>query len=107
MTCRKSTTTSPFPAKQRPSWGPDVDRVRDMVGGQPRPERHGEPRLLLSLPLLRVNEVVCGFYEIERQELSRRWSRHLARAALACLAPSRTMATMLGLPRGEYMPALT
>jgi hypothetical protein len=54
-----------------------------------------------------------AFCEIERPELSRRWSHHPARAALASLARSWTMATnpelatMLGLPRGEYLPSLS
>jgi hypothetical protein len=66
----------------------------------------------MSLSLSRVNAVVCDFYEIERQELSRRWSRHPARAALACPARSWTMpsnpelTTMFGLPRREYVPNL-
>ena len=52
-------------------------------------------------------------YVIERSELSRRGSRHPARAALVYLARSRTMATnaelaaMLGLSRAESVPNLT
>ena len=77
------------------------------------PERRRESRLLLSLPLSRVSEVVCAYYKFERQELSRRGSRHPARAALAYLARSRTTATntelaaLLGLSRGECVPGLT
>ena len=90
-----------------------IDRVRAMVRGEPRPERRRESRLLLSLPLSRVSEVVCAFYEIECKELSRRGSRHPARPALAYLARSRTMATntelaaVLGLSRAECVPSLT
>ena len=49
-----------------------IDRVRAMVRGEPRKERRRESRLLLSLPLSRISDVVCAFYEIERAELSHR-----------------------------------
>jgi hypothetical protein len=84
-----------------------------MVRGEPRPERPRESRLLLSLPLSRVSEVVCAYHKIERKELSRRGSRHPARAALAYLARSRTTATntelaaVLGLSREECVPSMT
>jgi hypothetical protein len=63
--------------------------------------------------ILRVVEIVCAYYEIERTELSRRGSRHPARATLAYLARSRTMSTnadlavTLGLSRAECVPNLT
>jgi hypothetical protein len=56
--------------------------------------------MLQSLPLSRVSEVVCALYEIKSKELSRRGSRHPARAALAYLWRSRTMATNTEL--GNY-----
>jgi putative transposase len=93
--------------------GAFIERVRAMVRGQPRRDRRRESRLLQSLPLSRVSEVVCAWYEIEHSELSRRGSRHPARAALVYLARSRTMATnaelaaMLGLSRAESVPNLT
>ena len=49
--------------------------------------------MIQGLPLSRVSEVVCGMYGIKRAELSRRGSRHPARAALAYLARRRTAAT--------------
>jgi hypothetical protein len=81
--------------------------------GEPRKERRRELRLLLSLPLSRTSDVICAFYEIERAELSHCGGRHPARAALAYLARSRTMATnaelatLLGLSRAESVPNLT
>jgi hypothetical protein len=88
--------------------GAFIERVRAMVRG----ERRRESRLLQSLPLSRVIEVVCASYEIERSEMSRRGSLHPARAALVYLARSRTMATntelagLLGLSRAESVPNL-
>jgi putative transposase len=93
--------------------GAFIERVRAMVRGEPRRERRRESRLLQSLPLSRVSEVVCALFEIERKELRRRGSRHPARAALVYLARGRTMATnadlaaMLGLSRAESVPNLT
>jgi hypothetical protein len=84
-----------------------------MVRGEPCSERRRESRLLLSLPLSRVSEVVCAHYEINRAELRRPGSRRPARAALALLARRRTVATnaelaiMLGLSRAESSPNLT
>jgi hypothetical protein len=78
-----------------------------------RRERRRESRLLLSLPLSRVREVVCAHYEIKRTELRRCGSRHPARAALAYLARRRTVATnaelaiMLGLLHAQSAPNLT
>ena len=63
--------------------------------------------------MLRVSEVVCAFFEIERAELSLRGSRHPARAALAYLARGRTAATnvelaaTLRISRAESVPNLT
>ena len=93
--------------------GAFVGRVKAMVRGEPRRERRRESRLLQSLPLSRVIEVVCASYAIDRNEMSHRGSRHPARAALVYLARSRTMATntelagLLGLSRAESVPNLT
>ena len=63
--------------------------------------------------LERVRAVVCSYYGVETAELSRRGSRHPARAALAYLARRRTTATNaelmaeLGLSRPESVPNLT
>ncbi len=90
-----------------------VDRVRAIVRGEPRRERRRESRLILGLPLSRISELVCAYYEIERVELSRRGNRHPARAALAYLARRRTaatnaeLATVLGVSRAESVPNLT
>ena len=68
---------------------------------------------MLSVPLSRIIEVVCAFYEIEPTELSQRGSRHPARAGLVYLARSHTLATnaelaaVLGLSRAESVPNLT
>ena len=84
-----------------------------MVRGEPCSERRRESRLLLSLPLSRVSEVVCAHYEINRAELRRPGSRRPARAALALLARRWTVATIaelattLGLSRAESSPNLT
>jgi REP element-mobilizing transposase RayT len=93
--------------------GAFINRVKAMVRGEPRRKRRRESRLLQSLPLSRVSEAVCAVYKIERTELRHRGSRHPARAALAYLARSRTMATnselaaVLGLSREESVPNLT
>ena len=50
--------------------GAFIKRVRAMVRGEPPREQRRESRLILSLPLSRIIEVVCAFYEIERTELS-------------------------------------
>jgi len=90
-----------------------INRITAMVRGEPRRERRRESRLLQSLPLSRVVATVCTYFEIEETELSRRGSRHPARAALAYLARSQTMstntelATTLGLSRPECVPNLT
>jgi putative transposase len=90
-----------------------IDRLGAMVRGKPRQQRRRESRLLQGLPISRVSEVVCAFFEIERAELSLRGSRHPARAALAYLARSRTVATnaelapILGVSRAESVPNLT
>ena len=84
-----------------------IDRVRAIVRDKPRRDRRRESRLMLGLPLSRVAEVVCGYYEIELTELGRRGNRHPARAALAYLARRRTaatnaeLATFLGLVARE------
>jgi putative transposase len=90
-----------------------IDRVKAMVRGEPRRERRRESRLMLSVPLSRIIEILCASYEIEPPELSQRGSRDPARAALAYLARSHTLATnadlaaVLGLSRAESVPNLT
>jgi hypothetical protein len=90
-----------------------IERLRGMVRGEPRRELRRESRLLQSISLSRNIEVVCASNEIERSELSRRGSRHPARAAWVYLARRRTMATYieltvrLGLSRSESVPNLT
>ena len=83
-----------------------INRVAAMVRREPRRGRRRESRLLQSVPLLRVVDIVCAYHEIDRTELRRRGSRNPARAMLAYLARSRTMSTnadlavILGLSRG-------
>jgi putative transposase len=90
-----------------------IERVRAMVRAEPRHERRRDARLMLSLPLSRIVEVVCSTYKIEPAELGQRGSRHPARAALVYLARKHTMATnaqlaaVLGLSRAESVPNLT
>jgi putative transposase len=90
-----------------------IDRVRAMVRGEPRRERRRESRLMLSVPLSRIIEVVCSSYQIEPAELGERGSRHPARPALVYLARNHTMATnaqlaaVLGLSRAESVPNLS
>jgi hypothetical protein len=90
-----------------------IDRVRAMVRGQFRPERRPEARLMAGLPLERVCAVVCSVYGISPEELGRRGSRQVARAALAYVARQRTTAThaelmrWLGVSRPESVPNLT
>ncbi len=93
--------------------GAFVDRVRALVRGQPRREPRREARLLEGLPLEPVCEVVCRGYQVELAELSRRGSRHEARAALAYLARQHTtaahgeLAKWLGVSRPDSVPNLT
>jgi hypothetical protein len=90
-----------------------ADRVAGLIRGSARREVRRESRLAGTQSLERVCQVVCGWYGIERSELSRRGSRHPARAALAYLARRRTVATnadlmaLLGLSRPESVPNLT
>jgi putative transposase len=90
-----------------------IDRVGAMVRGNPRRERRRESRPFRGVPLSRVTEVVCAHYAINSAELAVRGSRHPARAALAYLARSRTvatnaeLATILGVSRAECVPNLT
>jgi hypothetical protein len=66
-----------------------------------------------SMPLSRITEVVCAFYQVEPTELSQRGSRHPARAGLVylgrrlALATNAELATVLGLSRAESVPNLT
>jgi hypothetical protein len=91
---------------------PFVDRVRRLVGGAPLRERRRELRQLQGHSLKSVCDVVCTAYRIDRSELSRRGSRHPARAALAYLACQRTARTnseptsVLGVGRPESVPNL-
>ncbi len=63
--------------------GAFIDRVKAMVHGEPPRDRRRESRLMLSVPLARIIEVVCAFYVVEPTELSQRGSRLPARAALS------------------------
>jgi putative transposase len=93
--------------------GAFIERVKAMVRGELPRERRRESRLMLSVPLSRIIEVVCAFYEIEPTELRLRGSRHPARAGLVYLARSHSLATnaelaaVLGLSRAESVPNLT
>jgi putative transposase len=90
-----------------------VDRVKAMVSQEPRRDRRRESRRIQRLSIARVSEVVCANYGIESSELSRRGSRHPARAAMAYLARRHTAATnaevteILGVSRAESVPNLT
>jgi REP element-mobilizing transposase RayT len=90
-----------------------LNRVKAIVGAKPGRELRRESRLIQAIPLPRVIDVVCEYYDIERTELGRRGSRLLARAALAYVARARTPATnaelapILGLSRPESVPNLT
>ena len=90
-----------------------VDRVRALVQHQPQRDRRREARQVRALSISRVNEVVCAEYGIDESELSRRGSRHPARAAMAYLARRHTVATnsdlvpILGVSRAESVPNLT
>jgi hypothetical protein len=84
-----------------------------MVKEQPRRDRRRESRRVEGLSVSRVSEIVCAEYGIELSELSRRGSRHPARAAMAYLARRYTVATngelvdVLGVSRAESVPNLT
>jgi hypothetical protein len=86
------------------------DRVRAMVRGDPRRESRRDSRLMLSVPLASIIELVCWSYQIEPAELGERGSRHPARAALVYLTRNHTMANnaelaaVLGLSRAESVP---
>ena len=72
-----------------------------------------ESRRVQGLSISQVSEIVCAEYGIELSELSRRGSRHPARAAMAYLARRHTAATngelieVLGVSRAESVPNLT
>ena len=90
-----------------------IDRIKSIVSGQPRRDRRREARRARGLTLSQLSEVVCDEYGVERSELSRRGSRHPARAAMAYLARRHTSATngdlieILGVSRAESVPNLT
>ena len=90
-----------------------IDRIKSIVSGQPRRDRRREARRVRGLSLSQLSEIVCSEYSIERSELSRRGSRHPARAAMAYLARRHTSATngdlteILGVSRAESVPNLT
>jgi REP element-mobilizing transposase RayT len=90
-----------------------AERVRRIVRGESRRERRRESRLVQGLPLSRVREVVCRFFEVGPAELARRGSRSVAREALAYLARRHTttthreLAVLLGLQGAECVPNLT
>jgi hypothetical protein len=84
-----------------------------MVKEHPRRDRRRESMRVEGLSISRVSEIVCAEYGIEPSELSRRGSRHPARAAMAYLARRYTAATngelveVLGVSRAESVPNLT
>ena len=90
-----------------------VTRLGQMVRNEPPRELHREARLARGVPLEAILEVVCRTYGVESSELSRRGSRHEARAALAYLARRHTVATnaslaeVLGVSRPDSVPNLT
>jgi REP element-mobilizing transposase RayT len=90
-----------------------VARLRRLVGEGPPRERRREARPVLGVDLARVCAVVGASYGVPASELSRRGSRHPARAALAYLArrhtesTNRDLAAVLGLSRPESVPNLT
>ena len=90
-----------------------IDRLGAMVRGKPRQQRRRESRLLQGLPISRVSEVVCAFFEIERAGTEPPRQPSPSSAALAYLARSRTVATnaelapILGVSRRESVPNLT
>jgi hypothetical protein len=93
--------------------GAFIEWVKAMVRGQPSRERRRESRPMLSVPLSRITEVACAYYQIEPAELSQRGSRHPARAVFVYLVKSHALATnaeraaVLGLSRAESVPNLT
>ncbi len=90
-----------------------VARLGDLVRGVPSHVPRREARLLQGVGIEKVIEVVCRGYQVEESELSRRGSRHEARAALAYLARQHTtashseLAERLGLSRPDSVPNLT
>lgn len=90
-----------------------LNRIRTLVRSDPARESRPERRWARAQELGLVIEAVCNHYGVDRAELSRRGSRHPARAALAYLARQATMATnaelvpVLGLSRPESVPNLT
>jgi REP element-mobilizing transposase RayT len=90
-----------------------AERMGELVRGSPPRERRREWRSIQGMDLGRVCEVVCREYEVDLSELSRRGSRHEARAALAYLARRRTtashgrLAELLGVSRPDSVPNLT
>jgi putative transposase len=90
-----------------------VTRLGQMVRNEPPRELHREARLARGVQLEAILEVVCRTYRVESSELSRRGSRHEARAALAYLARRHTVATnaslaeVLGVSRPDSVPNLT
>ncbi len=90
-----------------------VARLRERVSGDPPAEPRRESRQIRGVELGTVREVVCGAYQLEPSALSRRGSRHEARAALAYLARQHTEATnlelarVLGVSRPDCVPNLT
>jgi putative transposase len=90
-----------------------LSRLGQFVRDDPPRESRRESRLAQGVPLQTIVEVVCRTYQVESSELTRRGSRHEARAALAYLARRHTVATnarlaeMLGVSRPDCVPNLT
>ncbi len=67
-----------------------------------------EARLLLSLPLSRISDVVCAFYGIEAQSLAISCASGRGLPARSrTMATNAELATLLKLSRAESVPNLT
>ncbi len=93
--------------------GAFAQRLRREVNSHPPNELRRESRELRAIDLPRLIKIVTASYQMDAEELSRKGSRHPARAALAYLARRTTGATnatlvpLLGLSRPESVPNLT
>jgi hypothetical protein len=90
-----------------------VKRIAALVRAKPSRDRRRGERRLGALDLTSLTDIVCRYFRIERRELSRRASRHPARAAFCDVARQHTAATnaelvpLLGLSRPESVPNLS
>jgi hypothetical protein len=90
-----------------------VKRIAALDRAKPSRDRRREQRRLGALDLTSLTDIVCRYFRVEHCELSRRGSRHPARAAFCYLARQHTAATnaelvpLLGLSRPESVPNLS